>query len=108
MWIATLGLSLPISLVVNLLCLLFPFCIYMSVEDPSDREFSLIFRFPPAQLPAEDYVTLRGIFLQSAFAFGCSFVVRIHNDEVLERTKKLRDEAVAANQSKLTFIAKMR
>lgn len=46
--------------------------------------------------------------MQAAFAFGCSFVVRIHNDEVLERTKKLRDEAVAANQSKLTFIAKMR
>jgi hypothetical protein len=46
--------------------------------------------------------------LQAAFAFGCSFVVRIHNDEVLEKMKKLRDEAVAANQSKLTFIAKMR
>ncbi len=46
--------------------------------------------------------------MQAAFAFGCSFVVRIHNDEVLEKMKKLRDEAVAANQSKLTFIAKMR
>jgi hypothetical protein len=34
--------------------------------------------------------------------------VRSHNDELVEKMTKLRDEAVAAGQSKLTFIAKMR
>jgi hypothetical protein len=105
MWIAALTLSLPLSILVNLFCLLFPLSVYMSIDDPSYREFSFLFLF--SHMP-DDYITLRGIFLQAAFAFGCSFVVRIHNDEVVKEMRKLRDEAVAANQSKLTFIAKMR
>jgi hypothetical protein len=32
----------------------------------------------------------------------------IQNNKMLENMRKLHDEAVAANQSKLTFIAKMR
>jgi hypothetical protein len=51
---------------------------------------------------------LRGIIVQAVFAIACGLLIRYHNDAVLAKVKALRDDAVAANQSKLDFIAKMR
>ncbi len=56
----------------------------------------------------DDFVVLRTAFLQTMFSIMCGLVIRRHNEDILEKMKKLRDEAVAANESKLTFIAKMR
>ena len=56
----------------------------------------------------DDFVILRTAFLQTAVSIMCGLVIRRHNEDLLEKMKKLRDEAVSANESKLTFIAKMR
>jgi hypothetical protein len=51
---------------------------------------------------------MRGYVFESLFALACGMLVRKHNEDVYEKMRALRDEAVAANQSKITFIAKMR
>ncbi len=51
---------------------------------------------------------MRDRFSHSIFAYIYGSYIMQHNEDVYEKMRELRDEAVAANQSKLTFIAKMR
>jgi hypothetical protein len=49
-----------------------------------------------------------GRYTEIAFCMFCGYLIKVGNDRVIQNIKKLRDEAVAAGEAKLSFIAKMR
>jgi signal transduction histidine kinase len=62
---------------------------------------------PRAALTDDDFA-IKAKIMEVLFAIGCGYLIHTTNEQLLLDMKKLRDGAVEANQSKLTFIAKMR
>jgi hypothetical protein len=105
MWVGVLSLSPLFSVLLCLLLCLYPTYFYAHFADQTNRMSSdsiLLMK------QADDWLIIRGIYIQAVIALIFGHIIRIHNDEMLARMAKLRDEAVIANNTKLTFIAKMR
>jgi hypothetical protein len=111
MWTSVLTLSMKNSLVVVGFTSVYPLYFFLFHSEQSDRKTLLLFPLSfsvELSLRTDDINVMRGVLVQALFSTTCGSLIRRHNEELLAKTKALRDDAVAANQSKLDFIAKMR